>query len=100
MKARVTQGFDLMLGALIQVSILDDGMGSVHSISLFFHQQGKGRKDDRALRGHKALPYSVMGRISSSLPYIWMNQQSISTFTQRLNIKRVLPLLGAMGGLG
>lgn len=88
-----------MLGALIQVCLTDNGTGSTHSIFLVLHQQGKGRRNDRALGGHETLPHSVTKRISSSLAYLQTYGQTTSALTQRLNVKGMLPLLGGMRGL-
>ena len=99
MKTRVAQRVGLMLGTLIQVCVADDGTGGVHSIFLVFHQQGKGKRNDKVLGGHEAFPHFVTRRINSSFPYIRTNKQSTSTFTRRLNIRGMLPILGSMRGL-
>ena len=100
MKTRVAQRVGLMLGTLVQVCVADDGTGGVHSIFLVLHQQGKGKRNDRVLGGHKAFPHSVTRRINSTFPYIRTNRQSTSTSTRRLNVRGMLPVLGSMRGLG
>ena len=95
MKTRV----GLMLRALIQVCITDDGTGSVHSVFLLIHQHGNGRRNDRALKGHETLPYSVTRRINSSLAYLRTYGRTTSAFTWWLNVRGMLPLLEGMKGL-
>ena len=62
-----------MLQALVQISVSDNGAGSVHDILLILHQQGKGRRNDMALRGHETLPNFMTRSINSHLVHFWMN---------------------------
>ena len=99
METRVAQRVGLILRALVQICVSNDGAGSVHNILLILYQQGKGRRNDMALGGHETLPNSVTRSISSHLAHLWTNGWNASAFAQQLNVRGVLPLLGGMRGL-
>lgn len=100
METKVAQRAGLMLRALVQISVSDDGAGSVHGILLILHLQGKGRRNNMALEGHETLPNFGTKSNNSYLAHLWTNGQTTGAFALRLNVGGVLPLLGGMRGLG
>ena len=96
-ETKVTQKVSLILRALVQVSIRDDGMGSVHCILLILHQQRK-RSGNGALGSHKTLLDPMVRSVNNDLVCFWMNGGATGTFSWWLKVGRVLRLIGCMRG--